>query len=42
LQELDEVIANGAVAAAQLLLECCDPDMAKRMIDLVSLLGESK
>lgn len=42
LQELDKVIANGAVAAAQLLLECCDRDMAKRMIDLVSLLGESK
>ena len=42
LQELDDVIANGAVSAAQLLLECCDRDMAKRMIDLVSLLGESK
>jgi transcriptional regulator with XRE-family HTH domain len=42
LQELDEVIANGAIPAAQLLLECCDRDMAKRMIDLVSLLGESK
>ena len=38
-ESLDGVIEKGGVAAAQLLLECCDPEMAKRMIDLVSAIG---
>lgn len=36
---MDKAIASGAIAAAQLLLECCSQEMAKRMIDLVTAIG---
>lgn len=39
LEDFDKAVEGGAVAAAQLLLECCSPEVAKRMIDLVSAIG---